>query len=376
MPEAELLKSILPESTKDSVENGYLEEVGSPMLNNNGTLKNGRLSSDTDEDQGLLESSISPSNTKNKFMKIFSLITMTILNSTIVLMMRYLRTRKGDMFIATTAVISTEVFKLVISLILILINERSIFKWANNLWENIIESPKDCVKMSVPGFIYTLQNNLFFIVISNLDVATAQVLYQFRIFTTCIFSVVILGKEISRIQAFSMVVLFGGISLVQFNLSEEETHVHPNAPKNQKPLLGVIAVLISTFLSGFAGVYVEKMLKSTQKSLWLRNTQLSFFGIIFGTFGMLTKDYNIILEKGFFFGYDNLVLFTVFMQAVSGLTIAVVFKYADNILKSFAASTAILISCIAAVHFFEAHLTLQFFVGAMCVILSIFLYNS
>ena len=186
----------------------------------------------------------------------------------------------------------------------------------------------------------------------------------------------ILRKEISRIQVLSMVILFGGISLVQLNLSQEETHNHPNAPKNQKPLLGVIAVLVSTILSGFAGVYVEKMLKSTQKSLWLRNTQLSFFGIIFGIFGMFTKDYNLIMEKGFFFGYDALVTFTVFMQAVSGMTIAVVFKYADNILKSFAASTAILLSCVAAVYFFQAHLTLQFFIGASFVVLSIFLYNS
>lgn len=84
----------------------------------------------------------------------------------------------------------------------------------------------------------------------------------------------------------------------------------------------------------------------------------------------------MIFEKGFFFGYDTLVIFTVFMQAISGMTIAVVFKYADNILKSFAASTAILISCVAAVYFFQAHLTLQFFLGALCVVLSIFLYNS
>lgn len=365
----------------NQVENGFLEEqLHSPtQRDSNEDLKKESLSTIilvSDEKKDLPESFISQTDKKNKFMKIFSLIIMTILNSTIVLIMRYLRTRKGDMFIATTAVISTEFFKFILSLILVLINEKSIFKWAHYLWENTIQSPKDCAKMSVPGFVYTLQNNLFFIVISNLDVATAQVLYQFRIFTTCIFSVVILGKEISRIQALSMITLFAGISLVQLNLSDEETHNHPNTPQNQNPLLGVIAVLLSTFLSGFAGVYVEKMLKSTQKSLWLRNTQLSFFGIVFGIFGMFTKDYKVIFEKGFFFGYDTLVIFTVFMQAISGMTIAVVFKYADNILKSFAASTAILISCVAAVYFFQAHLTLQFFLGALCVVLSIFLYNS
>ena len=122
---------------------------------------------------------------ENKFMKIFSLIMMTVLNSTIVLIMRYLRTRKGDMFIATTAVISTEGFKLILSLILVLLNEKSIFKWAHYLWENTVQSPKDCAKMSVPGFIYTLQNNLFFIVISNLDVATSQVSLYYYYYCCC-----------------------------------------------------------------------------------------------------------------------------------------------------------------------------------------------
>ncbi|CAE1280404.1 SLC35A1_2_3 [Acanthosepion pharaonis] len=163
----------------NQVENGFLEEpLHSPtQRDSNEDLKKESLSTIilvSDEKKDLPESFISQTDKKNKFMKIFSLIIMTILNSTIVLIMRYLRTRKGDMFIATTAVIR---------------------------------------------FVYTLQNNLFFIVISNLDVATAQVLYQFRIFTTCIFSVVILGKEISRIQALSMITLFAGISLVQLNLS-------------------------------------------------------------------------------------------------------------------------------------------------------------
>ena len=41
----------------------------------------------------------------------------------------------------------------------------------------------------------------------------------------------------------------------------------------------------------------------------------------------------MISEKGFFVGYDNFVWFTVAQNALGGLLVAVVVKYADNILK-------------------------------------------
>lgn len=40
-----------------------------------------------------------------------------------------------------------------------------------------------------------------------------------------------------------------------------------------------------------------------------------------------------ISEKGFFWGYDSFVWFTVIQNALGGLLVAVVVKYADNILK-------------------------------------------
>ena len=39
-------------------------------------------------------------------------------------------------------------------------------------------------------------------------------------------------------------------------------------------LVGLIAVLCACFSSGFAGVYFEKVLKTSRASLWMRNVQL------------------------------------------------------------------------------------------------------
>lgn len=41
--------------------------------------------------------------------------------------------------------------------------------------------------------------------------------------------------------------------------------------------VGLMAVLIACFSSGFAGVYFEKILKETKQSVWIRNIQLGKF---------------------------------------------------------------------------------------------------
>jgi len=45
----------------------------------------------------------------------------------------------------------------------------------SHLNENIIQQPLDCIRVSVPAFIYMIQNNLIYVAASNLDVATFQV---------------------------------------------------------------------------------------------------------------------------------------------------------------------------------------------------------
>lgn len=71
-----------------------------------------------------------------------------------------------------------------------------------------------------------------------------------------------------------------------------------------------------------------------------------------------------------------MVWLIVFLQAFSGLVVAVVVKYADNILKGFATSAAIILSCIASMYFFDFQLSLQFAVGAFLVILATYMYSK
>ena len=64
------------------------------------------------------------------------------------------------------------------------------------------------------------------------------------------------------------------------------------------------------------------------------------------------------------------------IQAAGGLLIAAVIKYADNILKAFATSVAILVIALVSSLFFGFALSGLFFLGAAGVIYSIFLYGD
>ena len=49
------------------------------------------------------------------------------------------------------------------------------------------------------------------------------------------------------------------------------------------------------------------MLKGSTASVWLRNVQLGIFGTIMAFIGAYMKDGEELSEKGFLFGYNNLV---------------------------------------------------------------------
>lgn len=186
------------------------------------------------------------------------------------------------------------------------------------------------------------------------------------------FSVFILKRELLRTQWISLVTLIVGVVLVQLAQTEESKVIHGMV---QNRFVGFMAALAACCLSGFAGVYFEKVLKGSDVTVWVRNVQLSFCSIPFGLLSCFIYDGAIVREKGFFFGYDKFIAYLIILQACGGLIVAVVIKYADNILKGFATSLAIVISCIASIYIFNFELTLQFVLGAAFVIFSIFLYG-
>lgn len=186
------------------------------------------------------------------------------------------------------------------------------------------------------------------------------------------FAVIILHKQLRGSQWLALLLLTAGVVLVQLSASDGV----PKANEiEQNRLLGCLAAISACCCSGFAGIYFEKILKGSDVSLWVRNVQLSFLSLPLGVMTAYANDYSTITAKGFYHGYDAYVWYLVVLNAVGGLLVAMVVKYADNILKGFATSLAIVISTVASVLMFGFVVTFQFAVGTGMVIGSIFLYS-
>ncbi|XP_069829654.1 CMP-sialic acid transporter [Dendropsophus ebraccatus] len=302
--------------------------------------------------------------------KLYCLLVMTLVAAAYTVALRYTRTVTTEMYFSTTAVCIAEVIKLLLSVVILTKETGSLSRLISSLKENVLGSPVEMLKLSVPSLVYALQNNMAFLALSNLDAAVYQVTYQLKIPCTALCTVLMLNRSLSKLQWFSVFILCGGVTLVQYSPAEA-TRVQIE----QNHWLGFGAVAVAVLCSGFAGVYFEKVLKSSDTSLWVRNIQMYISGIIVTLAGVFLTDGPGVMQKGFFYGYNYLVWFVVLLASVGGLYTSVVVKYTDNIMKGFSAAAAIVISTIASVLLFGLQITVTFTVGALLVCISIYIYG-
>lgn len=299
--------------------------------------------------------------------KNLALAALVLQNSFLVVFMRYSRTVEGPLYASSTAVASMEVIKMLSCLFMVGM-EGNILRVVRE--EVFGPHPFELIKIAVPSLLYTLQNNVLYFALSHLDAATFQVGYQLKILTTALFSVLLLHKKLSLKQWGSLLILTVGVSLAQLSS-------HHNAHEGNNTTAGFVAVLIASCLSGFAGVYFELLLKGGNSSIWVRNIQMGLSSIPLSVLSAyFSSDRTAVVEKGFFFGYSWLVVAVILLQAIGGLVVAVVVRYADNILKGFAASFSILTSCLLSFFFFHFEPTWMFALGAILVNYSMYLYSS
>lgn len=111
-------------------------------------------------------------------LKYLSLLVLIFQTTGVVLTLRYSRiaSNGSKMYLSSTAVVLSELLKFIICYFLVLRgNGWSTSDTHKQLYLEIITKYKETIKVSVPSFLYTVQNNLLFISLSYLDAATYSV---------------------------------------------------------------------------------------------------------------------------------------------------------------------------------------------------------
>jgi len=301
-----------------------------------------------------------------KYMALFLLI---VQNTFLVLAMRKSRTTKGAMYASSTAVAIMEILKFITCLIKVALDNNGINGLRRSLQLEVYTQPMEIIKLAIPSILYCMQNNLLYYALSHLDAATFQVGYQVKILTTAVFSVTMLGKSLSKLQWFSLLLLTVGVAMAQLS-------AHASSSSAHNTISGFIAVLLASITSGFSGVYFERILKNSTTSLWMRNIQMGISSIFVAFLGVFfSSDRHIVFQNGFFYGYNSIVVCVILLQALGGLVVAAVVKYADNIMKGFAAAVSIVTSCLLCYCFFDFRPSSLFIYGTLLVTVSVYLYS-
>lgn len=220
----------------------------------------------------------------------------------------------------------------------------------------------------IPAVLYLVKNLLQYYIFAYVDAPGYQILKNLNIISTGVLYRIILKKKLSEIQWAAFILLCAGCTTAQLNPSSD--HVL------QTPFVGWMMAIIMALLSGFAGVYTEAIIKKRpSRNINVQNFWLYVFGMAFNVVAILIQDFDAVVNKGFFHGYSLITVLMIINHALSGIAVSMVMKYADNIVKVYSTSVAMLLTAVVSVFLFNFHLSLAFFLGSTVVSVSIYLHS-
>ncbi|XP_059307540.1 CMP-sialic acid transporter 2-like isoform X2 [Lycium ferocissimum] len=283
---------------------------------------------------------------KQKSRRSFVTLILTVLTSSQSILIVWSKRAGKYEYSVTTANFLVEALKCALSLAALV----RIWRKDGVTDDNRLSTTWDEVKVyPIPAALYLVKNLLQYYIFAYVDAPGYQILKNLNIISTGILYQIILKRKLTEIQWAAFILLCAGCTTAQLNPSSD--HVL------QAPLQGWVMAIVMALLSGFAGVYTEAIIKKRpSRNINVQNFWLYVFGMIFNAFAIMTQDFDAVMNDG--------------------IAVSMVMKYADNIVKVYSTSVAMLLTAVVSVFLFGFHLSLAFFLGSTVVSVAIYLHST
>ncbi|KAF7235463.1 putative UDP-sugar transporter protein SLC35A4 [Varanus komodoensis] len=267
-------------------------------------------------------------------------------------------------FSASSAVVLTELTKLVLSLVFLLI-------WD---WKRLRVSVSwyHAAPFALSALLYAANNNLVVHLQLFMDPSTYQVLSNLKIGSTALLFSCFLHQRLSLRKWLALLLLMAaGAFYAHGGLQAVPRSPAPGMPLHITPV-GLLLISLYCLISGLSAVYTERVLKAQELPLNLQNMFLYFFGVLLNmTIHLFSSSAS---AEGFLEGFSFCVLFVIVSQALNGLIMSVVMKHSTNITRLFVISSSMMVNALLSVHLFSMHLTPCFFFSVLLICFALYLY--
>merc|ERR1712066_1080099 len=190
-----------------------------------------------------------------------------------------------------------------------------------------------------------------------------------------VFSVVLLGKQLSPVQWTSLLLLACGAALVQLESSLCVTS--DSGQHHGNKLRGFIAVMVACTISGLAGCYTELMLKTEKLPMWFQSAQVANASSAILAFAVIYQRTSQQSQKDveLFDGFIPLTWVLIATISLGGLVVVAVLRLADNVLKGISMVFSLLLSGVASTLMFGTGMGSVFCIASIVICCSVFLYQ-
>tara|TARA_Y100000817_G_C16858952_1_gene545075 strand:- start:2198 stop:3232 length:1035 start_codon:yes stop_codon:yes gene_type:complete len=226
-------------------------------------------------------------------------------------------------------------------------------------------SRRDILRFCIPAVAFAVNNALMFLIVSEIRPSLFQLVSTTKtIFTALLFRIIIkrlltpthyaaivllaIGTAVSRLPTCDLdwALREGGSHGSGYDgyngaFEDEVTDVSHES-------LGVLLTLFTCILSSLGGVLNELLLKRDGQvhSLFLQNALLYAWGVLLNSVALWSLHYKRILNEkdGIFVGYNRRVALLIAVNAVMGLSISVILKHLNNLVRVICHTCAMMVS--------------------------------